>query len=265
MSTSTDPGAVPGLAVTETDQVLTIRFDRPEVFNALDAEMTLATCELLERAGNRDDLRAVLLTGTGAAFSTGADVGGPDAHERFDERALDVANRLVRAITSCDQPVVAGLNGIAAGVGLSAALACDLSVAAESASLVLAFARIGLMPDGGATATVAAAVGRARAMRMALLAEPLTGREAHEAGLVSHVAPDEEYDEELARVLRRLARGAPLGQAATKRAINAATLHQLDPALERERRDQVALLRTADVAEGMRAFGEKRSPRFRGA
>ena len=161
---------VPGLAVTEADGVLTIRFDRPEVFNALTGEMTLGTAELLERASARDDVRVVVLTGTGPAFSTGADIGGEDAHERFDVRALDAANRLVRSITACDKPVVAGVNGIAAGVGLSAALACDLAVCAESASLLLAFARVGLMPDGGATATVAAAIGRPRAMRMALLA-----------------------------------------------------------------------------------------------
>ena len=178
---------VPGLAVTEADGVLTIRFDRPEAFNALTGEMTLGAAELLERASARDDVRVVVLTGTGPAFSTGADIAGEDAHERFDIRALDAANRLVRAITGCDKPVVAGVNGIAAGVGLSAALACDLTVCAESSALLLAFARVGLMPDGGATASVAASIGRARAMRLALLAEPLPAREAYDAGLVSHV------------------------------------------------------------------------------
>ncbi len=118
----------------------------------------------------------VVLGGTGAAFSTGADISGTDAHEHFDVTALDRANRIIRAIVRLDKPVVAAVNGIAAGVGCSAALACDLVVAKESASFLLAFARIGLMPDGGASATVAAAIGRARAMRMGLLAEPLTAR-----------------------------------------------------------------------------------------
>ena len=255
---------IPGLAVTEDDGVLTIRFDRPEAFNALTDEMTLGTAELLEQAGARDDVRVVVLTGTGEAFSTGADIAGEDAHERFDVRALDAANRLVRSILRCDTPVVAGVNGVAAGVGLSAALACDLAVCAESASLLLAFARVGLMPDGGATATVAASIGRARAMRMALLAEPLSAREAYDAGLVSHVVADADYGSELAAVVGRLRGGAPLGQAATKRAVNAAALAQVEPALELERATQTMLLRTSDVAEGMRAFSEKRRPRFTG-
>jgi enoyl-CoA hydratase len=255
---------VPGLAVTEVDGILTIRFDRPESFNALTGEMTLGTAALLERASARDDVRVVVLTGTGAAFSTGADIAGEDAHERFDSRALDAANRLVRSVTGCAKPVVAGVNGIAAGVGLSAALACDLTVCAESSALLLAFARVGLMPDGGATASVAASIGRARAMRLALLAEPLPARAAYDAGLVSHVVADGDFADELAKVVKRLRHGAPLAQAATKRAINAAAFAGLDPAMELERTTQAMLLRTADVAEGMRAFSEKRHPTFTG-
>lgn len=255
----------PGLAVTEDDGVLTIRFDRPEVFNALSGEMVLATAELIERASPRDAVRVVLLTGTGAAFSTGADIGGENAHERFDVRAMDAANRLIRAVVACEKPVVAGVNGVAAGVGLSVALASDLAVATESASLLLAFARVGLMPDGGASATVAAAVGRARAMRMALLAEPLPARQAFDAGLISHCVADEEYEAALAQVVSRLRQGAPLAQAATKRAINAASFAALESTLDFERDAQSMLLRTADVAEGMAAFSEKRRPRFTGS
>ena len=150
-------------------------------------------------------------------------------------------------------------------MGCSAALACDLVVAAESASFLLAFARIGLMPDGGATATVAASVGRARAMRMALLGEAMPAREAYDAGLVSHIAPDADFDETVSKLVRRLVSGPPLAFAATKKAVNAATLPVLEDALERERTGQTVLLRTSDVAEGMRAFGEKRRPVFRGA
>ena len=253
-----------GLVVTEDDGVLTLRFDRPHAANALTEAMTVGAAEHLERAGARDDVRVVVITGRGDAFSTGADIGGADAHDRFDVRALDLANRLVRSILQCESPVVAGVNGAAAGVGLSAVLACDLAVCAESASLLLAFARVGLMPDGGATATVAASVGRARALRMALLAEPLGARAAYAAGLVSHVVADADYETELAAVVDRLRHGAPLGQAATKRAVNAAALAQVEPALELERTSQALLLRTADAAEGMRAFSEKRTPRFTG-
>ena len=243
---------------------LWLTFNRPEVFNAFSAELSVALAERLEDAGDRDDVRVVVLTGTGVAFSAGADISGEDAHERFDVRALDAANRIIRAVTACPRPVVAAVNGVAAGVGCSTALAADLVVAAESASFLLAFARIGLMPDGGTSATVAASIGRARAMRMALLAEPLTAQEAYDAGLVSHVASDEQFAGLVDKIVGRLARGAPLAQAATKEAVNAATLDQLEPALDRERTGQTRLLRTDDAAEGMRAFSDRRRPDFRG-
>lgn len=252
------------LETTLAGGVRTIRFNRPEVFNALSDSMVVDLCRLLDEAVSDPDVRVVVLTGSGAAFSTGADLGGADAHERFDVRALDAANRMVRAITGLDKPVVAAVNGVAAGVGASLVFASDLQVATASASFVLAFARVGLMPDGGASATVAAAIGRPRAMRLALLGESLPAEAAYDAGLVSHLATDEAFDEEVAALARRLASGAPLAQSATKRAVNAATLSGLDDALERERTGQTILLRTADVAEGMRAFGEKRRPRFTG-
>ncbi len=149
----------------------------------------------LEEARSRDEVRVVVIGGAAGAFSAGADISGANAHENFDVTALDRANRIIRAVTSLDKPVLGAVNGIAAGVGCSIAVACDLVVAGESAGFLLAFARIGLMPDGGATAIVAASIGRARAMRMALLAEPLTAHEAYDAGLVTHVASDGEVAE----------------------------------------------------------------------
>jgi enoyl-CoA hydratase len=243
------------------DGVLRLRFDRPEVFNAFSDEMAQAFAGELEAADHREDVRVVVITGTGAAFSAGADISQGAA---FDEETMPTANRMVRAVVGCDKPVVAAVNGIAAGIGCSLALAADLQVTAESASFLLAFTRIGLMPDGGSSATVAAAVGRARAMRMALLAEPLAAQEAYDAGLVTHLVADDALEASVDRIARRLASGPPLSYAATKRAINAATLADLEGVLEREKAGQELLFRTADAAEGVSAFVGRRRPEFRG-
>lgn len=255
---------MPDLLSSLEDGVLTLTLNRPDVLNAMSDEMSDGLATALERVPSDPDVRVVVITGAGAAFSAGADISGEDAHEHFDVRALDRANRMVRAVTSCDRPVVAAVNGVAAGVGCSIALACDLVVAGSSAAFLLAFARIGLMPDGGTSFTVAASIGRARAMRMALLAEPLSAAEALDAGLVTHVVADDDLAATVAKMTRRLASGPPLSFAATKKAINAATLGGLDDALERERTGQTILLRTDDAAEGMRAFSERRRPVFRG-
>lgn len=252
------------LEIHETEAQLWLRLNRPDHFNALTAELVIGLLGQLRDAATRDDVRTVVLTGTGAAFSAGADLEGERPQDNYDAESVDAANLLVRAILDLPKPVVCGLNGIAAGVGMSLALACDLVVAAKSAGLTLAFSSIGLMPDGGATATVAASVGRARAMRLALTPDVLGAEEAFTAGLVTHVFADEEYDEGLRRVVARLARGAPLAFAATKKAINAATLGHLEDAFARERSGQAVLLRTDDVGEGMRAFLDRRRPDFRG-
>ncbi len=242
--------------------VLWLTLHRPEQLNALTDVMVEEAISQLRGATGRDDVRVVVLTGSGRAFSAGADLGGADAKDRYDAASVDAANYLIRSVTELDKPVVCGLNGIAAGVGMSVALACDVVVATESAALTVAFTRIGLMPDGGATATLAAAVGRVRAMRLALLSDVVTAREAYAAGLVSHVFPDEDYLEELGKIVQRLAAGPPLAFAATKKAINAATLGGLPDAFARERTGQAVLLRTEDAAEGIKAFAEKRRPEF---
>ncbi|MEO7421472.1 MAG: enoyl-CoA hydratase-related protein [Ornithinibacter sp.] len=253
-----------GLEVRHEDGALWLTLNRPEQFNALTGEIVLRGTELLRAATTQDKVRVVVLTGAGGAFCAGADLGGADARERYDAESVDAANHLIRAVVELDKPVVCGLNGIAAGVGMSLALACDLVVARESAALTLAFTKLGLMPDGGATATVAASVGRARAMRLALLSDLLSAREAYDAGLVSYVFADDGYLQGLEEIVRRLSCGAPLAFAATKKAVNSATLGGLEEAFARERAGQAVLLRTDDVAEGISAFTDKRRAEFQG-
>lgn len=253
------------LDIQVADGVCRITFQRPEAFNALDEEMARGLVEQLVAAEADDAVRVVVITGSGFAFSAGADLTGDNPVESFGEETMDGANLITRSIVGLGKPVVAAVNGIAAGVGASICFAADLAVAKESAQFLLAFSKIGLMPDGGSSLTVAAAVGRARAMRMALLAEPMAAQDAAAAGLISQVVADDDFDAQVDRLARRLAVGPPLAFAATKRAINAATIGALEDALEREKRGQLVLFRTADAAEGTRAFVEKRRPTFTGA
>jgi enoyl-CoA hydratase len=251
------------LEVGIADGICRVTFRRPEAFNALDETMARGLVQALEEAGTDEAVRVVVLTGSGGAFSAGADLSAGTA-ELFTAETMDGANSIVRAVVRCPVPVIAAVNGIAAGVGASICFAADLAVAAESAAFLLAFARIGLMPDGGASLTVAASAGRAKAMRMALLAEPLPAADAYDAGLVSHLVADDDLEPTVDRIARRLASGPPRAFAATKAAINAATLPGLDAALEREKAGQLELFATDDAVEGVRAFVEKRRPSFRG-
>ena len=178
------------------------------------------------------------------------------------DAVLAAANRAVRTIIDLPKPVVAVVHGPAAGVGVSLALACDVVLAAQNAFFLLAFTKIGLMPDGGATALVAASVGRARAMSMALLAERLPAAEAFSHGLISAVHPPGELESAVASVIDKLASGPAIALRKTKHAINAATLTELDDAIGRETTGQLKLLHTKDFAEGTRAFQERRSAVF---
>lgn len=253
---------VEGLLVERQDGILRITFDRAERLNSLTAEIIHAVADLVE-AADADGTRVIVLTGSGRAFSSGADVGPDGAPPGLD--TLDAANRLTMAITHSPIVVVAAVNGIAAGVGCSFAVAADLAIAKESAAFMLAFTRIGLMPDGGASLLVPAAIGRARAARMALLAEKISATTAAEWGLIADAVPDGDFDAYIDALAAQLAAGPPLAYAATKRTLNAASLSLVEAILRAERDGQAPLLESADFAEGMAAFQGKRPAVFTGS
>jgi enoyl-CoA hydratase len=264
--TSTDTARYPGidhLPITLDGGVLTLTLNRPESLNALSGPMLTTLAETLERAAGDPAVRVVRLGGAGRGFSSGAGISEDDqAGADTPALVLDAANRAVRAIVALPQPVVAVVHGPAAGVGASLALACDLVLASEKAYFLLAFTKIGLMPDGGASALIAAAVGRIRAMRMALLAERISAQEAYAWGLVSAVHPADDLDAAVSAVLTTLVGGPAVALRKTKDAVNAATLTELEGALEREKAGQLTLLAAHDFREGTRAFQQRRAPEF---
>lgn len=245
------------------DGVLRITLNRPESLNAVTAAGLERLESVFRDAAGDPGVRVVVLRGAGAGFCSGADLadGGDD---RPSTATIDHGNGVVTAIRRMDRPVVAAVHGPCAGIGVSLALACDLVVAADDAFLLLAFANIGLMPDGGATALVAASIGRARAMRMALLAERIPAGQALDWGLVSHVVPADTFDAGVDEIVDVLRAGPTRAYAATKAAIGEATLAELDGAFQRERHGQDRLLRSDDFAEGVGAFRERRRARFTG-
>ena len=266
--TITDTGVdalapVDGLLVSLTDGVLSVTIDRPESLNSLTPTVLDGLAEAFERAATDPRVRVARLGGTGRGFSSGAGIGvneTSDGHEPVE--TLLQANRAVQAIVKLPRPVVAVVQGPTAGVGVSLALASDLVIASEKAFFLLAFTKIGLMPDGGASALVAASIGRARAMKMALLAERLSATEALTAGLISSVHPADDLDAAADKVIRQLLAGPAVAYAKTKQAINGATLGDFDGALARETAGQHVLLNAADLREGIKAFQEKREPTF---
>lgn len=254
------------LAVTLTDGVLSVTLNRPDSLNSLTAAMLKGVADALEHAAGDPRVKVVRLGGAGRGFSSGAGISEED-HANPDAAGtpadvLDAANRAVRSIVNLPQPAVAVVHGPAAGVGASLALACDVVLASEKAFFMLAFTKIGLMPDGGASALIAASVGRHRAMRMALLAERIPAAEAFEWGLVSAVYPADQFDAEVSSVISTLVSGPAMALRKTKDAINAATLVELEAALEREKQGQLVLIESDDFREGTRAFQQRRSPKF---
>jgi 2-(1,2-epoxy-1,2-dihydrophenyl)acetyl-CoA isomerase len=247
-----------------------LTLNRPATLNAWTPQFGSELKQVLTGEATDESVRAVLVTGAGRGFSSGADLkagfdpdedGGPNIRKELH----DVYHPSITAIRRLPKPIVAAVNGPAVGIGCSLALACDLVLAAESSYFGLAFVNIGLMPDGGSTAFVPPAVGKARAFQMALLGERIPAPQALEWGLVNWVYPDDELLERAEALAAKLAAGPTRSYASSKQALNNFIYGDLDAQLDLEAELQHALGRSKDFLEGAAAFVQKRPAAFTGA
>jgi 2-(1,2-epoxy-1,2-dihydrophenyl)acetyl-CoA isomerase len=244
-----------------------ITLNRPDRLNALTAEMGAALLAALGEAEADPECRAILLTGAGRGFCAGQDLtevtpsesGAPDL-----KSLLDGYNAVIRKLRALEMPAVCAVNGVAAGAGANLALACDIVLAARSATFIQAFAKIGLIPDVGGTWVLPRLIGAARARGLAMLAEPLAAERAADWGLIWRAVDDDQLMDAAHALASRLATGPTIGLALAKRALDASEINTLDAQLDLERDLQSEAAGTPDYAEGVRAFLEKRPPNFTG-
>jgi len=250
---------------TAAEGVATLTLNRPDKLNALNDRLHLDIADALGKVESDPAIRALVITGAGRGFCSGADLSDRLERQGGTNDALDrhYHPRLHR-LRSLKKPVIAAVNGPAAGAGMSLALACDIVIAAQSATFLQAFTRIGLIPDAGSTFFLPRLIGTARAKGLTLLAEPLGAAQAEAWGLIWKAVPDDRLMAEATTLARKLAAGPTFALGLTKTAIDASLESDLDTQLALERDFQQAAARSADFREGVTAFMEKRPARFAG-
>lgn len=245
------------------DGIATLTLNRPQLMNALSSQMRREITEALTALP--PEVRCVVMTGAGRGFCSGQDLTDRSVATSVEATLRDEYEPMLRAMTDCPVPIIAAVNGVAAGAGANLALAADVVIATESASFIQAFTRIGLIPDAGGTFVIPRAVGNARAMGMMLFAEPISALQAVEWGLIWEALPDEAFAEGVAARARHLANGPTLAYRAIREAITQSTQNDLDSQLALEARLQGQAGKTRDFMEGVSAFLEKRPATFTGA
>lgn len=246
--------------------VAKITLNRPDKFNSFNREMALALQQTLDACKDDREVRAVLVTGNGKAFCAGQDLQeamdteGPD----IDKIVAEHYNPIILRIRNLEKPVVAAVNGVAAGAGANIALACDVVIAASSASFIQAFSKIGLIPDSGGTYFLPRLVGFQKASALMMLGDKVGAQEAERMGMVYKVAEDENILEEAMETAKKLATMPTVALGLTKKLLNGSMDNDLNSQLGQENQEQVRCSRTYDYSEGVNAFLEKRKPVFKG-
>ena len=243
-----------------------ITLNRPEKYHSFVREMALGLQDALDKCNNDNSVRAILITATGKAFCAGQDLGeatdpnGPDLTQIVQEHY----NPIIKKIRNIEKPVVAAVNGVAAGAGASIALCCDIVVACESASFIQAFSKIGLIPDSGGTFFLPRLIGMQKAAALMMTAEPVTATDAVNIGMIYKVFSDDSFEEDSWKLVSKLAMMPTKGLGLTKRLLNASYSNNFEEQLDMEDKCQTIAGNTSDFKEGIEAFLEKRKPNFKG-
>jgi 2-(1,2-epoxy-1,2-dihydrophenyl)acetyl-CoA isomerase len=247
--------------------VATITLNRPQVFNSFNKKMAFAMQDALDACAVNTEVRAVLITGNGKAFCAGQDIQeitNPDLNPGFKAILEDHYNPIVLKIRNLEKPVVAAVNGVAAGAGANIALCCDVVIATESAAFIQAFSKIGLIPDSAGTFFLPRLIGLGKASAAMMLADKITATQADQMGMIYKVVPDDTFIEIAQQIARKLAALPTVALANTKKALNQSFYNTVEQQLSLESKLQLESAATADYAEGVAAFIEKRTPVFKG-
>ena len=251
---------------TDINGVCTLALNRPEVYNSFNQSMALQLQQQLDDCASNDEVRVIVITGIGKAFCAGQDLAeatdpnGPG----LQTIVRDHYNPIILKIRSIEKPVIAAVNGVAAGAGANIALACDITIAKQSASFIQAFSKIGLIPDSGGTFFLPRLIGMQKALALMMTGDKVSALEAEKLNMIYKAVDDESFDEEIENFANQLAIMPTRGLGLTKKAVNLGLFNSLEDQLDVEEKIQVEAGSTEDFAEGVAAFLQKRQPKFKG-